>query len=101
MTDATRRHEILNKAAIVAGFAAYLEAELEHLGPEELRGHIDRIGRASRELMALYAEARNESARDDDDPAPGATPPRRTGPVSPVASRPWATTSGGPHRLLL
>ena len=108
MTDAARRHEILNKAAIVAGFAAYLEAELEHLGPEELRGHIDRIGRASRELMALYAEARRESTDDDgggggDSPDSDSDPTPTVGrtPSSPVAPRPWATAARGAHRLLL
>jgi diguanylate cyclase (GGDEF)-like protein len=92
MTDGVSRHDILNKAAIVAGFAAYLEGELEHLDPDELRAHVDRIGRAARELMALYAEARKPPALVDDGIDLEAAPER--GPRPPPAGSPG-------HRLLL
>ena len=95
MTDAAARHDILNKAAIVAGFAAYLEGELDNLEPDELRAHIDRIGRAARELIALYAEAR----RDDAEPA---ATPDLVAPVSPASVvRVLDATAAHPNRLLL
>ena len=103
MSDAVARHDILNKAAIVAGFAAYLEGELEHLDPDELRAHIDRIGRAARELIALYAEARRDDEDDEVDEDDALAPPtsiaRTAAPASALQS--GTATGARPHRLLL
>ena len=82
-------HRILNKAAIISGFAAYLDEELDRLEPREVRVHLRRIVAAAAELSDLSAPPRPS------------TPPISVRAMAAALDAAPTHDEEGAHRLLL